>query len=173
MVTVANTQVSSGGTPASAPLVAEVIPMDSVRNRLATVWLAGAGLVVIVVVLESLLDRFDDKTQDAWGWLLPTIMPTLGLIITVLGYTALDPVFSSSVVRKTFFRIAMVLSIAYLGLVALTVLIAPFAVTTGAEMVNLMHTSNLWLGPGQSLVASALGVLFVTKREVKDDKPGP
>lgn len=31
-------------------------------------------------------------------------------------------------------------------------------------MVELMHTSNLWLGPLQGLVASALGVLLVTKQ---------
>ena len=111
------------------------------------------------------------RLQDAWGWLLPTIMPTLGLIVTVLSYTALDPVFSSSVVRKTFFHVAMVLSIAYLGLVALTVLIGPFAATNGAGMVDLMRTSDLWLGPFQGLVASALGVLFVTKQEMKPDKP--
>jgi hypothetical protein len=143
----------------------ELVSLDAVRGRLATIWLSGAGLVVIIVVLQSLLHRFGPATQEAWGWLLPTIMPTLGMILTVLGYSALDPVASASVVRKDFFRLARALSIVYLAMVATTVLIGPFAASDGAGMIDLMHTSNLWLGPMQGLVASALGVLFVTKQK--------
>jgi hypothetical protein len=161
----------ASGTPPRRMLAAsELVELDAVRSRLAWVWLGGAGAVVILVVLQSLLQRFGDATQDAWGWLLPTIMPTLGMIITVLGYTALDPMSSTSVVRKSFFHIATALSIAYLALVVLTVLIGPFAAETGRQMIGLMQTSNLWLGPFQGLVASALGVLFVTKQPKPDDR---
>lgn len=163
-----NTGIPASDTLPITARLAKTISLDLVRNRLAAVWGIGAGLVVIVVVLQSLLGRFGDRTQDAWGWLLPTIMPTLGMIFTVLGYTALDPVFSNSVVRKSFFHIAMGLSIGYLGLVTLTVLIGPFAAVNGSQMVDLMNTSNLWLGPFQGLVASALGVLFVTKKKDGD-----
>lgn len=152
-------------------MTTQVVPLDSVRARLATIWLGGAGCVIIVVVLQSLLGRFGDKTPEAWGWLLSAIMPTLLLIVTVLGYTALVPEFPTSVVRRDFFRVAKALSIAYLALVALTVLIGPFAAGDGPSMVNLMHMSNLWLGPIQGLVASALGVLFVTKQS--SDPPQP
>jgi hypothetical protein len=170
MATESNVKVSPGGATATVATV-EVISLDFVRTRLATVWLAGAGMVVLIVVLQSLLGRFGARTQDAWGWLLPTIMPTLGMIVTVLGYTALDPTLSTSVVRKAFFRVAFNLSISYLALVALTVLIGPFAKADGAGMIDLMQTSNLWLGPFQGLVASALGVLFVTKQK-KDTEQG-
>jgi len=150
-------------TPA-VPRHADVVSLDFVRGELATVWVAGAGAVILLVVLQSLLGRFGGKTSEAWGWLLPTTMPTLLLIVTVLGYTALDPVHSTAVVRRRFHELAKTLSIAYLSLVALTVLIGPFAAADGAGMIDLMHMSNLWLGPFQGLVASALGVLFVTKQ---------
>lgn len=172
MVTVTKTAGSIGEAPARPDKTApETLPLDSVRTGLAWVWLAGAGLVASVMALQSLLGRYGTLTQDAWGWILPTIMPTLLMIITVLSYTALDPVSSSSLVRKTFFRIAMVLSIAYLVQIAMVVLIAPFAAKDAKEMVGLMHTSNLWLGPFQGLVAAALGVLFVTK-QTKHGAPG-
>jgi cytochrome bd-type quinol oxidase subunit 2 len=92
-------------------------------------------------------------------------MPTLTLIITALGYTALDPSRSKTVVRKDFVRLAQWLSIVYLVLVAMTILIGPVAAKDGPGMVKLMHMSNLWLGPFQGLVASAIGVLFVTKQK--------
>ena len=89
-------------------------------------------------------------------------MPTLGMVVSVLGYTALDPTVSEAVVRKSFLSVAWWLSAFYLALILLTILIQPF---TAAEPAQLMRLSNLWLGPVQGLVASALGVLFVSKRK--------
>jgi len=132
---------------------------------MAYVWMGGGGFILVIVVLQSLLGHYDPKVQEAWGWLLPTLMPTLGMIVTVLGYTALDPKALDAVVRPAFFHIALWLSCGYLFLVALTVLIQPFVGATGEKAIQLMHLSNLWLGPIQGLVASALGVLFVSKKD--------
>jgi hypothetical protein len=144
---------------------AQMRPLDDVRVVLSRVWLIGGGVTFLILVLQSLLHVYGDLTQEAWGWFLPTLMPSLGLIVTVLTYTALDPLMTGSVVRKTFVSIAMWLSILYLATVTLTILIQPFAAKTPAEAIALMRTSNLWLGPMQGLVASALGVLFVSKQK--------
>ena len=140
----------------------ELMSLDAVRARLSAVWLGGASLILILVVLQSLLGKYQTKTQEAWGWLLPILMPTLGMIVSVLGYTALEPRASSFVVRKVFVRIAVWLSIFYQLLILLTLLVQPFV---GTDPIDLMHTSNLWLGPFQGLVGSALGVLFVSKQQ--------
>jgi hypothetical protein len=142
------------------------IPLDTVRTRLSMVWLGGAGIIFVVLVIQSLLGRYEDRTQDAWGWLLPAIMPSLALIVTVLGYTALDPIFSRSIVRRTFFRVALWLSVIYLLLILLTIAVQPIVAQDAKAAVKLMHTSQMWLGPFQGLVASALGVLFVSKKDL-------
>ncbi len=141
-----------------------LIPLDTVRTRLAILWGIFASVIFVVLVLQSLMDRYKDKTQEVWGWLLPTIMPTLTLIITVLSYTALDPLASRAVVRKTFYRLAAGMSAFYLLLVLLTILMQPFTGADAELAAQQMRTSNLWLGPLQGLVAAALGVLFVSKR---------
>jgi predicted permease len=147
----------------------KVSPLDDVRDRIAKIWLIGAGLIFIILVLQSLLhvykDATQDLTQDVWGWFLPTLLPSLALIVTVLTYTALDPLTTGSVVRKSFLQIATWLSIIYLLMVLLTIAIQPFSSKGPAESVALMRTSNLWLGPFQGLVASALGALFVSKEK--------
>ncbi|BDC49827.1 hypothetical protein F183_A21430 [Bryobacterales bacterium F-183] len=107
------------------------------------------------------MGKFGDQVQEAWGWLLPTIMPTLGMILAVLSYTAMTPAALRAVVRRSFYRVAQCLSIFYLLLVALTLLIQPF---TGNGPLELMRMSNLWLGPIQGLVGTALGILFVSKK---------
>jgi hypothetical protein len=154
------------GKPAAAGLPTDqLISLDDVRIRLARVWLIGAGVIFVLLVVQSLLHVYGDLTQDAWGWFLPNLMPSLGMIISVLAYTALDPLSSRAMVRRTFVQIAEWLSLIYLLLVLLTILMQPFSAGSAAERVALMHTSNLWLGPVQGLVASALGVLFVSKKK--------
>lgn len=137
------------------------IPLDVARSQLARLWLIFAALIFLIVTVQSLRFVYGTSVQEVWGWILPTLMPTLGMIITVLGYTALDPTTSKSVVRQDFFRIAYWLSAVYLMFIVLTILIQPFS---PGNPVQLMQMSNLWLGPFQGLVASALGVLFVSKR---------
>lgn len=159
--------MASPGTSLQRPKIPaeELIALDSVRTLLAIVWLIGGGAVLLILVVQSLLSAYGTLTQEAWGWFLPTLMPTMGMIIAVLTYTALDPMTSGSVVRRSFFGIAMALSIAYLVLVSLTILIQPFVTSSPDGRVGLMRTSNLWLGPVQGLVASALGVLFVSRQK--------
>ena len=157
--------ITPGPAPRKKISSADLSPLDQVRTRLAAIWLGGCSLILLIVVMQSLLGKFGGQTQDAWGWLLPTIMPSLSMIIAVLGYTAMDPNRSASVVRKSFYQIAQYLSVLYLILILLTILVQPLTAVPPQELMNL---SNLWLGPFQGLVASALGVLFVSKQP----KPG-
>lgn len=148
-------------------------PLDWVRTRLAFLWLAGACLILSLVVLQTLNGRYGDHIEEAWTWLMPNLMPTMGTILAGLGYTALDPHRSRTRVRSGFYHVAYWLSLFYLALVLLTILIAPTRPegVTGKGAVELMHTANLWLGPLQGLVATALGVLFASKQKSQADKP--
>jgi hypothetical protein len=138
------------------------IPLDSAQTRIACIWLIGSGITALIVVIQSLLSHFGDETQQAWEWLLPNIAPTSGMIIAALGYSAFNPLHAKTSVRRTFYYMSIWLSSFYLLLVLLTILIGPF---TGIPDVVLMRTSNLWLGPIQALVASALSVLFASKQK--------
>ena len=139
----------------------EILSLDSVRNRLAALWLIGGAVILILVVMQCLLGHFGDRAQEALGWLLPTLMPTLSMIVTVLTYTALEPRVLDAIVRRSFFWVAYYLSVFYLLLILVTILVQPF---TPTEPLQLMRLSNLWLGPVQGLTASAIGVLFVSKK---------
>ncbi len=140
---------------------AGTIGLDTVRIKLAWLWLSGGGLFVTILVAQSLLGKYGADVQEVWGWALPNLVPTLGMIVTVLGYTALDPEQSKVAVRANFYTVAWMLSLAYLFLLLLTVLLQPL---TPYQPIQLMRMANLWLGPSQGLVASALGVLFVSKK---------
>ena len=63
----------------------ELMPFDSAQTRLSYLWLSGSANIVLLVAMQSLMGHFEDKSQAAWEWLLPSIMPTLGLIVAILG----------------------------------------------------------------------------------------
>lgn len=138
------------------------VPLSRARSRLAAQWLIGAGIIFLLLILQSVFGKYHDKAQQVWSWALPSLMPTLTLIISVLGANALEPQDEGGYVRKSFYRLAMWLSAAYLILILFTILIEPFTTFDSAQLLNL---SNLWLGPFQGFVASAIGLLFFTKKK--------
>jgi uncharacterized membrane protein len=95
----------------------------------------GAGVIFLLLVLQSLFNVYGEYTTEVWGWILPTLMPTLALIVTVLTYTALDPHTTGSVVRKSFLGIAFWLSLFYIVTVLLTILIQGFSTITSKDAV--------------------------------------
>jgi hypothetical protein len=147
-------------TPASQ--TPAMVPLSVARNRLAILWLGAAAAFFLLLIVQSVMGHFENRSQEVWSWALPTVMPTLTLVLTVLGADALKSEESDQVVKKSFLRLASLVSGFYLLLVISTLLIEPF---TSIRVLDLLKLSNLWLGPLQGLVTSALGLLFFSKRD--------
>lgn len=125
------------------------------KKRLAAVWFPGAGLIFLVVLAASILP--DGATASKlWTWFLPTVMPTLSLIVGVLVLDARGRIAAVQEVDAFLFRLAFGLSAFYLIIVALTLLLTPFS-------AELLDRSQLWLAPVQGLTSAALGAFFVQR----------
>jgi len=139
----------------------ETIPLERARAQLARLWTILGGAIVLFFVAGTLGGRYGADPSAVWGWLMPSLLPSLGTIVSVWGYAALNPARTKECVRKGFYHVALGISIFYLLLIPLPVLVSPF---TRTSTLDLMKTSNLWLGPLQGLVGAALGVLFASKK---------
>lgn len=149
-------------------MTAKRIPLSRARKGLALVWLLGGGAFLLLLVIQSLTGtKLGGQVQGVWSWALPTILPVLSLVLSVLGYEALREKPVPYTVDRTFLLITYVLSVFYLGLVLVTVLLEPL-LTPYETPLELFQMSNLWLGPFQALVISALGVLFFQSRTSHD-----
>ena len=137
-----------------------MLPASRVRTTLARIWLSGAGSLALLLVVTSILRGRADAAREVWSWFLPLVLPTLGLIVGVLGAAARTQK-EEALVRKSFADIATGLSVGYLAIVALTVLLEPLSPIRGADLHGM---SNYWLGPLQGLVVAALGYLFTSKQ---------
>ncbi len=133
------------------------ISWEKSKRRLAVLWFTGAGLIFLVLFIQSITGRYGEDVSEAWAWFLPTIMPTLSLIIGVLVLDATGNGEKLQTVDRFFFRLSFSLSLIYLVAVSLTILLKPFSPSSAIE---LMKQSNLWLGPFQGLVSGSLGAFF-------------
>ena len=138
----------------------KTLPIERARQGLAWLWLGGGGIIFLLLVAQSLAGKYEGEVQEVWGWALPTIIPTLSLILAVLGVGALEPGDGLLKVRSAFYTIAFWLSAIYLTLILVTILVEPL---TPGEPLARFKLSSLWLAPLQGLVTSAIGVLFTRK----------
>lgn len=135
-----------------------MISTRTCKKRLGILWFIGFLILLIVLVIQSLFGKYGAKVEEAWAWFLPTVTPTLSLIIGVLVLDAAAARGTDKEIEPFIFRLAFGLSAVYLALVALTVLFQPFS---SLSALDLMRRSNLWLLPLQGLVTAALGAFFV------------
>lgn len=136
--------------------------MSKSKWWLAGVWLSGAAVVFAILVTQSLVGRYGSHADEAWAWYLPTVMPTLSLIVGTLVVDSRNPAAAGDATAPGgLLWLALGLSVFYLLLVAVSVLVQPLL--QQMDPIELMHRSNLWLGPLQGLTVGALAAFFRTR----------
>jgi hypothetical protein len=133
-------------------------PLRKCKRQLIIIWLSGAGLAFTLLVVQTVGGVFGGAADKAWGWFVPTILPTLSVIVGAVTFDARAPQ-DHTLVDSTAFLVSTVLSIFYLGLMLATILLRPLANVTPLQFLD---TSNLWLGPAQGLVGLSLGAFFTS-----------
>lgn len=128
------------------------------RQRLASLWLVSSSVVFLVMVVQTFGDKYGGHAEVAWSWFLPTVVPTLSLIVGILVVDARRGQLKEQKVERYFFRVAFGLSAMYLCLVAAVLLGQQLTRYTPFELMKL---SSLFLGPFQGITTAALGAFFV------------
>jgi hypothetical protein len=111
--------------------------------------------------------------EEAWAWFVPSVAPTLGMMLGAIGGAALkrqqkqgpptrgqdpDQEVDNKEVAANFYSLAWWLSVVYVVVLAATLLLEPFSPVE--DPIKYLSMSNYWLGPFQGLTAASLGVLF-------------
>lgn len=133
--------------------------LQTAEWRLAILWLLASAMVFLILIGQSYGGLYIDQLQDAWAWFLPTIMPTLSLIVGVLVAEGFRQTGKMRHIDRRLFYLAAGLSVVYLLLVTVSVLAAGL-LSHRTPAGEQLQRSNLWLGPLQGLVAASLGVVF-------------
>jgi hypothetical protein len=147
------------------------IPLRKCQHRLAEIWLAGGGLIFVLILWQTLAGHYvtsdsNNYATDAWNWFLPAVLPTASLIVTALFHTSDS---EQKDVDSFLFRLCVTLSLVYLFVLLSVVVTQPFQPTSAAEA--LKH-SNIFLAPLQAIVAGAVAAFF-GKAEKTETKTPP
>lgn len=139
----------------------ERVPVGNCQWKLAYVWFAGAAMTFLLLLLQTITGKYGEQGSKVWSWFLPTVLPTLTLMVGSLVYAATSEL-SAATVDNRMFTLSLYLSGFYLLLVLAVPLTTPF---TRATPVEWILQSNLWLAPVQGLVTGLLGAFFVSKKD--------
>ena len=138
------------------------------QERLALLWLTGSGFTLLLLVVATIGGRYGNNPRKPWEWFMPTVVPTLALIVAVLVYESQTQAAKNAKRIDGFiYGLSFWLSFAYLMLVAMTILLQPFS------NEPLMELSHLFLAPLQGLVGASLGIFFVNRGETNKEAPRP
>ncbi|TWT87950.1 hypothetical protein [Neorhodopirellula pilleata] len=140
----------------------KTISLEQSRWRILQVWLAGSiGILLFAITICLTRDVRDPQDWTSiLGWVLPHLIPTASLILSVIGANAMNPHPDPTMVKLVYHRLVLMVLTAYLVAVVTTFLLealVPF------DLIQTMSIANLWLGPFQGIVSGVLSVLFFTK----------
>lgn len=135
------------------------IELSTSRRKLAALWGIAFAIFTIFLIAQTAGDVFGSHANRAWGWFLPTILPTLTLIFGTIAYQVQHPT-PRQRVDGFAYRCALWASGFYLALVAATLLLQ--RASSSLTSLEWLERSNLYLGPVQGLTALAVSVFFQT-----------
>lgn len=135
----------------------DTVPMARARQRLAVVWFLAAAIAVTLMIAQTVQGKYGSKTPQAWGWLLPTLVPILSLVLATLARQVSSPEQFTEQVDTFAYRTALGVSVFYALALLATLFAQPFV---SGSALDWMQTSNLYLGPLQGLTVVMVGAFF-------------
>ena len=135
------------------------VDLTTAQTRLAILWLGGAGVIFVLMLTQTVAGKYGGQAERAWGWFMPTVVPTLSVILSAIAYSAARQSENQTVEGRAY-RQTWWLSAFYLVVVLATLLLQPLS---DLRPLEFMSNANLWLGPLQGLVGIALGTFFTSK----------
>jgi len=139
------------------------------RKKLAILWFIGAGILFVLLMVQTFSGKYEiiitgeepqNKTEEAWSWFLPTVMPTLALMMGTF-FSNLKKKDEGIMIEIFKYRFARNLSIFYLLSVASTFFLCPFF---SKSQLELMKLSNFGIAPLQGLVCAIIGAFFLSQK---------
>jgi hypothetical protein len=130
------------------------------QRRLLIVWASLGGLGLIIVLIQtSPSGAYHSNASDVWEWFLPTVVPTVSLILGTLVAQARTPE-PDATVELFYYRLAVWSSAVYLALVVTLLLMYAQSPTPVADLKSTSRLVTALYG----VVGIALGTFFVSKK---------
>jgi hypothetical protein len=145
------------------------VPLHAARGRLAVLWTIGSGVIVFILIAQSLGNVYHQRVAEVWASVALMFAPALLLVIIASAADALKPIGATGgpCVHRTFYLVAFCLSAANLFLIVGTIACEPIAVylhpDDGFAPADVLRASMLWMIPFHIIVLGVVAILFSTR----------
>ena len=144
------------------------IPLEKARNVLFLIWLISFLVCFIILMVQTLAGTYqvttesglENQTNKVWSWFIPLTIPTLSLMIGVMGVSSLKTE-KQGTIKKNFFQFAKWLSLFYLVIVVAVILSWPFL--NYENPIDVYSISSFFITPLQGIIIALIGYLFTAK----------
>jgi hypothetical protein len=136
------------------------IAMLKCQTRLMLVWVIGCVILLLVAWLQIIFGHYGEKGRDVMEWLLPSITPTLSLVVGVWANNALNQSKNPEKVSRGIYRVVLTVSIFYLCFIGLIFAIQPMVPLSPLEVIK---NSSLIMAPLQGVVCVFIGIFFTQR----------
>jgi len=134
---------------------------EECKKWLALLWFPGAGIIFFFIMLRTLGGHYPNQVNEVVGWLLPNLVPTLSLMMSVFVADALQQENRNRQTINSFiFRLSFGVSALYLVALLLVIIMG---ISTDNPL-EAMKVSGPFLGPFQGLVTASLGIFFIKRK---------
>jgi len=138
------------------------IEFSAAKKKIAVLWFIFVGCIFVLMFIQTMTGKYEDKDTEAWGWLFPSVIPTLSLILSVFLFDIQSEDSKVFNIDRFYFRLVFFLSIFYLSVILLILLIQPLL--NDQPLISLMKNSSIYLGPFQGVISGAMGLFFIKKK---------
>lgn len=140
------------------------VPMPRARKTLAYLWFGLAGLIFFYLFALTLSGRFPkDELTQLWGFLLPSVVPALSLMVAVFF---MDPAVDEAKRPVEGFLLGLAVGISAVYLLVLGTTLWWLA-NSQQPIHEATSVPNIFLGPFQGTVSAALAYFFVKPKPVQ------
>jgi cytochrome bd-type quinol oxidase subunit 2 len=132
------------------------------KKKLATVWFVGSGLIFAFFLFQMTSERYANIENDAWSWLLPNLIPTLGLMIaTFVNERAIGE--ESAPADNFYYQLSLWVSIFYLGMLLWVMISFGWQPDDEDNPLKYYSKFSLFIVAVQGVTTAALGLFFTKK----------
>lgn len=142
---------------ASGARRARPLSVRRARNILSLFWILATGPLILLVIVQTVLGKYGQDWQIAWGWLSPLVFPILSLVLAFSVLSA-DPAAKRPFRAPAVFWGTMILCGFYVAMLWSVILLEP---VSELGWVNLMKFLGWPLGVVQGVVAGAVTRFFL------------
>lgn len=144
------------------------VPLEKARKNLLAIWLFGSCVPLMLLIINTIFNKYQQGADtQVWGWFTPLIFPTISLMVSTLGESAMSGKRAKKYVNKDFYGITKLLSFFYLLVVSCVIFLEPLS---KLDPVPLFTKSNLFISPIQAIVVAALSYLFYTAKAGSEEE---